>query len=360
MKILIIGGTGLISTRITQQLLARGDDVTHVNRGQRKIGFGGITFEREVRTIIADRTDYANFEATMREAGQFDCVMDMVGFAPDDERSAVRAFAGRCGHFIFCSTVDVYAHPASKLPYTEDAPKHGLNDYAAQKVACEAVLDEAQASGKLDVTIIRPAATYAEGAGILDSLRGRKTYVDRLRKGKPIIVHGDGQSLWCSCHADVVARAFENAAGNPITFGKSYHTAGEEFVTWNQHHQLVAQAIDAPEPKLVHIPTDALAQLLPSETLADAAHWTLTNFQFNNIFDNGAAKRDLHFRYTVRWAEGARRLVEWLDANGHIDDSDADHFDDNLIAAWQAALDAMQASWTRTALVRKRNVKRKA
>ena len=339
MKILILGGTGLISTQITQQLLARGDEVWHFNRGQRNTGFGGVQFDGNLHAVQGDRKDAAAFEARMRALPVFDCVMDMIGFAPADAESDVRAFAGRCGHFIFCSTVDVYAHPHphAQLPYREDAPQQGRNQYAADKVACERVLQRAN-RGELSVTIIRPAATYAEGAGILDSLRGRKTYVDRLRKGKPIIVHGDGQSLWCSCHATDVACAFVNAAANPISFGNSYHATGEEFVTWNQHHQMVAQAIGAPEPKLVHIPTDVLTQLLPSENLSDAAHWTLTNFQFNNIFDNTAAKRDLGFEYTVRWEEGARRLVKWLDAHGEIEDSDLDPFEDNLLARWDKAL----------------------
>jgi nucleoside-diphosphate-sugar epimerase len=233
--------------------------------------------------------------------------------------------------------VDVYAHPhpAGGLPYREDAPQSGRNQYAADKVQCEAILRAAHARGDLTLTIIRPAATYAEGAGILDSLRGRPTYIDRLRKGKSIIVHGDGQSLWCSCHADDVARAFVHAAGNPVALGRSYHATGEEYLTWNQHHEIVARAIGAPEPWLVHIPTDALARMLPSAQLSDAAHWTLTNFQFNNIFDNAAARRDLDFRYTVPWSEGARRLVEWLDAHGRVADSDDDAFDDALIDGWE-------------------------
>ena len=343
MKILILGGTGLISTQITQQLLARGDEVWHFNRGQRGTGFGGVQFDGPVNAVKGDRKNVAAFEAQMRKLPIFDCVLDMIGFAPEDAESDVRAFAGRCAHFVFCSTVDVYAHPHpdAQLPYTEDAMQFGRNQYAADKVECERVLQEALHQGELNVTIIRPAATYAEGAGILDSLRGRRTYVDRLRKGKPIIVHGDGQSLWCSCHAADVARAFVNAAANPISFGKSYHTTGEEFVTWNQHHQIVAGAIGAPEPKLVHIPTDVLAHLLPSDGLSDAAHWTLTNFQFNNIFDNTAARRDLGFAYTVRWEEGAQRLVNWLDANGKVEDSDLDHFEDNLLAAWDKALVAI-------------------
>jgi nucleoside-diphosphate-sugar epimerase len=337
MKILILGGTGLISTRITQQLRARGDDVWQYNRGKRGLGFGGLAIDAAVTTVVGDRKDVAGFEAQMKALPDFDCVMDMIGFTPEDAASDARAFAGRCGHFIFCSTVDVYAHPhpTGGLPYREDVPQFGRNQYAADKVQCEAILGAAHARGDLALTVIRPAATYAEGAGILDSLRGRPTYIDRLRKGKPIIVHGDGQSLWCSCHADDVARAFVNAAGNPLAFGKSYHATGEEYLTWNQHHQIVARAIGAPEPRFVHIPTDTLARMLPSGQLSDAAHWTLTNFQFNNIFDNAAAKRDLDFRYTVPWSEGARRLVAWLDAHGRVADSDADVFDDALIARWE-------------------------
>ena len=348
MKILILGGTGLISTYITQQLLARGDEVWHFNRGQRAAGFGDISFCGPIHTIVGDRAQAAQFEAQMRDAPGFDCVIDMIGYAPADVESDLRAFTGRCGHLIFCSTVDVYAHPHPQgaLPYREDAPQAGRNAYAANKVACEAVLSAAGRRGDLNATIIRPAYTYAEGALILDSLGWRATYLDRLRKGKPIIVHGDGQSLWCACHAEDVARAFVNAAGNPVAFGRSYHATGEEFLTWNQYHQIVAQAIGAPPPALAHIPTDLLARALPSGQISDAAHWTLTNFQFNNIFDNAAARRDLGFRYTIPWAEGAKRLADWLTVHGRIansDDPTEDAIrDDTLIAAWERACANMQ------------------
>ena len=164
MKILILGGTGLISTQITQQLLARGDEVWHFNRGQRGTGFGGVQFERGVQhpqmlhTVKGDRKNAAAFEAQMRELPMFDCVMDMIGFAPEDAESDVRAFANRCGHFIFCSTVDVYAHPQpnAQLPYHEDAPQFGRNKYAADKVACERVLQHAPQRGDLNVTLFGP------------------------------------------------------------------------------------------------------------------------------------------------------------------------------------------------------------
>lgn len=198
MKILILGGTGLISTQLTQQLLARGAEVWHFNRGQRAAGFGGVQFHRPVRAVQGDRKDAAAFEAHMRKLPMFDCVLDMIGFAPEDAESDVRAFAGRCAHLVFCSTVDVYAHPQPNalLPYREDAPQHGGNKYAADKVACERVLPHAHGRGELNVTIIRPAATYAEGGGILDSLRGRSTYVDRLRKGKPDHFEDDLIAAW--------------------------------------------------------------------------------------------------------------------------------------------------------------------
>ncbi len=109
----------------------------------------------------------------------------------------------------------------------------------------------------------------------------------------------------------------------------------EEFLTWNQHHQTAAWAIGAPEPTPVHIPTAILAQLLPSQNLADPAHWTLTHFQFNNIFDNTAARRDLSFRYTIRWEEGTKRMADWPDTQGSVANSDNDPLDDRLIAAWE-------------------------
>jgi nucleoside-diphosphate-sugar epimerase len=342
MNVLILGGTGLISTRITQQLQARGDTVWLVNRGQRVGGFGGSAFAQPVQHVVADRTLHSTFEEQMRALPHFDVVIDMVAFSAADAESAVRCFAGRCGQYVFCSTVDVYEHPhpAGALPYREDAPRRGGNDYARNKVACEHILEAAHAAGVLALTIIRPAATYAEGAAILDSLRGRPTYLDRLRKGKPIIVHGDGQSLWCSCHANDVARAFVGACGNASAIGQNYHASGQEFLTWQQHHQQVALAIGAPEPSFVHIPTDVLAAWLPSATLNDAAQWTRTNFQHNNIFDNSAAARDLGFRYTVTWREGATRLASWLDAHGRVVDSDTDMFDDDLIGRWAAVTTA--------------------
>ncbi len=328
MNILIIGGTGLISTATTRELLARGDAVTHYNRGQRGDAPEGVT------TIMGDRRDFADFEARMRGAGPFDCVIDMIGFLPDEAESAVRAFAGRTPHYVYCSTVDVYTKPAAVYPITEDAERNPSPSfpYAHAKGECEEILWAAHARGDLPATVIRPAYTYGEGRGMLHAWGGATTYLDRLRKGKPIVVPGDGQNLWASCHRDDVGRAFAVAAGKPETIGRAYHVTGEEWMTWNQYHHGVAAAIGASPPELVHIPSDLLRQVAPERGMLAAE-----NFQYNNIFDNAAARRDLAFRQTIPFDDGVRRIAAWLDTHGGILDSDTDPFEDTLIAAWHHA-----------------------
>jgi len=327
MKVLIIGGTGLISTAITRYLQEREVEVIHYNRGQT---------DTQLRitppTIIGDRKDFTAFEAQMADAGPFDCVIDMIGFLPDELESAVRAFRGQTGHFIFCSTVDVYTKPAYCHPITEDAerkPKHSF-PYAFAKAQCERIVEKAHQRGDFPATIIRPAYTYGEGRGILQTFRGGMYYLHRIRQGKPIIVHGDGSSFWTACHRDDVGHAFANAIGNPNTFGKSYHVTGEEWMTWDQYHQRVAEAMNAPEPTLVHITTDLLYQVL-----AIQAEWLKENFQFNNIFSNQAAIDDLDFRFSISWQEGVRRIVAWLDERGRIDGSDEPAFYELLLSSGQ-------------------------
>src|SRR5262245_19815353 len=164
MRVLIIGGTGLISSAITPQLLERGDDVTLYNRGKSE-----IRFAVDPKYIQGDRRDNAAFEAQMAEAGHFDCVIDMVGFSPADGESVVRAFKGRIGQFIFCSTVCTYGGPASRYPIREDEPRRPVGTYGANKVKIEDMLMEAHERGDFPVTIMRPSQTYGEGGSIVHS-----------------------------------------------------------------------------------------------------------------------------------------------------------------------------------------------
>jgi nucleoside-diphosphate-sugar epimerase len=317
----------LISTGITRQLVARGDKVTLYTRGQRD-----VEVPDGVERIIGDRNEFAWFEVQMAEAGPWDCVIDMVCFTPEQAESAIRAFRGRTAQYIFCSTVDVYTKPAARYPVREDAERKPSPSfpYAFDKAKCERLFEEAHAQGDFALTAIRPAWTYGEGGAILHTFGWNTYHLDRLLKNQPIIVHGDGTSFWAACHRDDVARAFVGAVGNEAAFGRGYHVAGEEWLTWNAYHRVVAEALGAPPPDLVHIPTDVLGMVAPR-----AAEWCVENFCFNNVFDNMAARSDLGFEYVIPFAEGARRVIEWLRAHGGFENSDNYPFYDQIVESWR-------------------------
>ena len=323
MRVLIIGGTGLISTSITRSLLERGDHVTLFNRG--------LTENRSpagAHVIQGDRKDYAAFENRMT-GGRWDSVIDMIGFAPDDVASALRAFRGRVGQYIFCSTVCVYGGELSRLPATEEEPRTPTAGYGRNKVACEDLLMDAYRKESFPITIIRPSHSYGEGGTIVHTLGGGTAYLDRLKKGRPVVVHGDGSSLWASCHVDDVSQGFVGALGNPKALGEAYNVTGEQWMTWNDYTAGVANAIGG-QANIVHIPTDVLGRVAPKR-----AGGTVDIFQYNSVFDNSKAKADLGFEYTIPWITGVRRTVEWLESKGKVVNCEDEPFDDRLIAAWE-------------------------
>ncbi|MBM3959994.1 MAG: NAD-dependent epimerase/dehydratase family protein [SAR202 cluster bacterium] len=325
MRVLIIGGTGVISSGITPLLLRRGDEVVLYNRGA-----SGVEFEGGFELVRGDRNDFAQFETAMKRQRPFDCVVDMIGFVPAQVESDIRAFRGRTGQFIFCSTVDVYQKPARRYPITESEPRRAVPEfrYAYDKVACERLLEAAYHPSDFPLTIIRPAHTYVRR--LVHTLRGGTYWVDRLRRGMPVICHGDGQSLWGSCHRDDVAKAFVNAIGNRKAIGEDYHVTGEEWMTWDQIYAHIADAAGGPPPELVHIPTDLLVRAVPE------AEWCGLNFQYDNIFDNSKAHRDLGFEYTVQFPEGSRSAVQALLQRGEVENADAHTWYDDVISEWRA------------------------
>ncbi len=334
MKVLMIGGTGNISGPMTRLLVEAGHEVTLFNRGK-----SGSELPAGVHRILGDRSDPRSFELLGAKAGRFDCVIDMIAFRPSDIESDVRVFRSRIDQLIFCSTVDVYSKRGASYPIREDAqrlPSESFQ-YAYDKAACEELLFASHARGDFKVTILRPAATYREGWPPVHSFRGGSYHLDRIRKGKPIIIHGDGTSIWSACHAADVAKAFANAVGNPVSFGKSYNVTGEEWMTWDYYWQCAADAIGVPIPEIVHIPTDLLARVAP-----ELAGWCKENFQYDNIFDNSASHDDLGFRYTIRWREGIKRSVDWILTHGGFEDSDNYPFYDRIVEAWRRASGVLQ------------------
>jgi nucleoside-diphosphate-sugar epimerase len=332
MRVLLIGGSGLISTAITRELLSRGDDLTLYNRGQRQ-----AVPPLGARLIVGDRRNYGRFAAQIQAAGTFDAVIDMVCFEPGEAADAVRVFSSKTDQYIFCSTVDVYTKPAVFYPIREDAercPKASF-PYALHKAECENLFFEAHANQVLPVTIIRPAYTYGEGVAPLHTFGWGTFVLERMRRGQPIIVHGDGRSLWATCHRDDVAHAFVGALGQPSVIGKAYTVAGGEWLTWNRYHEILAQALGAPLPSLVHIPSDLLGRTEPQ-----AALWCVENFSYNNIFDTSAAQHDLGFAYTISWREGAERMLRWLEAQQRPAEPEPAYYQ-RILDAWDSLVTSM-------------------
>lgn len=336
MDVLVIGGTGLISTGIVRQLVEAGHDVVAYHRGETT-----TSLPDAVEHVYGDRTASDAFEAQMADL-DVDCVIDMVCFRPAAARSAISAFEGRIDQFVFCSTESVHRRPFESIPIDEGAPRRPpTTEYGANKTRCEDLFVEAHENGAFETTIIRPWATYGDEGPILHTFGDGTYYIDRIRRGKPIVVHGDGSSVWGPCHRDDVARAFVNAVGTERAFGETYLVTSEEPVSWRRYHQRVADALDAPDPELVTIPTEVLRAVAPDRTSL------LEDFlQYSAVFDNSKARTDLGFEYTIDWETGVRRTVARLEERDQIQDSDEVPFDDRLIERWRTARDDFVTGFT--------------
>ena len=211
-RILVIGGTGVIGTAVSRHLLERGHHVTLYTRGRTEVRLptGGRVGAASV-SLTGDRKDHAAFEQQMRYAGPFDGVVDMICYGPEDAASLVRAFVGRVRRVVFCSTASVYPWPPSRYPVREDEPLGRDSAYGVGKAAAEAIFLDAHARGDFSATVLRLGHTYGEGRAMLHPLGSSSTLIDRLRRGKAVVLHGDGSSLWAACHADDVAYAFASA-----------------------------------------------------------------------------------------------------------------------------------------------------
>lgn len=336
MRILIIGGTGNISTAITRGLQTQEHNLTLFNHDAARPDW----LRPEVTVVSGDRKDHAAFAQRLAGLGPWDCVVDMLAFEPEDAECDVRVFRGRTRQLVFCSTVDVYDKTPARYPVTEETgilrarPSFA---YGWKKMQCEQTMWAAHQRGDFALTVLRPTFTYNEtwSPGI-HSFGGQSYHLDRLLKGRPFILHGDGTSIWVATHRDDTARAFVGAVGNPSAFGQAYNVAGEEWMTHNHIWRTLARLLEAPEPDFIYIPAEILGRLAPTE-----AAWCVENFSHHNLFDNTKAKRDLGFRYTVSFEEGARRCLDWLRANHRIEDCSRYPFYDRIVEAWRRHQAAM-------------------
>jgi nucleoside-diphosphate-sugar epimerase len=324
MNTLVIGGTGLISNAVVDELLARGHRVAVFHRGRRPLRWQGVL------EILGDRYDEPGFEATMR-AFRFDAVLDFISFNEAHARSAVRAFAGRVAHYVHCSTVCAVGVPTTKLICDEDEPYHPISGYGRGKAAAEKYLLTEWKRRRFPVTIMRPSHTYGPGGGwvlgtFLTDWETDCELVNRIRRGRPVVVHGDGETLWQSCFNADIAKGFVGALGKSHVRGRIYNLCGRDILTWNEYYRAVGRAVGR-APKIVHVATDTIVRHAPESA---------TGFLREIGKEHGAysiekARRDIpEFNPRIGVEEGTRRHLRWLAAEGRLRRAPPRPFEDRL------------------------------
>ncbi len=311
---LIVGGTGLISTGIVKHLLARGATVTMFNRGQRE-----NTLPPGVHQISGDRNDVSTFTSTFANA-RFDVVYDMICFSPEQAEASVRAFAGRCEQLVFCSTVCVYgAKIASNVVIDETFPLEPVMAYGRNKVACEQIFTHAGERGAFKTTIVRPSHTYGPGGSLIDQQEFDSGTWDRVKRGLPVLVAGDGMGLWVSTHRDDVGKLFAHAALEPKTYGETYNATRDEILSWRDYYRVVARALDT-QAKLVFVPASWLVAQDPKR-FAFLSEVT----QFHGAYSSAKGKAHLpDFRCEIGLEAGARETFADMHRRSAWRDSGAD------------------------------------
>jgi nucleoside-diphosphate-sugar epimerase len=304
MRVLFIGGTGVISSACSELALQRGIDLYLLNRGktqtQRPIPRGARVINGDIRNPESARQALSNMT--------FDAVVDWIAFTPEHVQMDIDLFRGRTAQYIFISSATVYRKPPTSLPTTESTPLgNPFWPYAQNKIACEELLASAYRSGDFPAVIVRPSHTYDRTKL---PCSGGYTSVARMRAGKPVVVHGDGTSTWVLTHHSDFAKGLVGLLGNPRTLGEAFHITSDELLTWNQIYGIIAKAAAA-DLRIVHAPSTLVRQHHEDWGLGlvgDKSHSVL--------FDNSKIKRFVpDFVCTVPYARGAEETMAWFDAD---------------------------------------------
>lgn len=322
---LFVGGSGIISSACTALAVERGVELTLLNRGS--------TTTREVpegvEQVVADVRDPASVRAALG-GRDFDVVVDWVAFTPEHVRTDIELFEGRTGQYVFISSASAYQTPASRLPIRESTPlRNPAWQYSRDKIACEDVLTEAYRDRGFPATVVRPSHTYDRTLVPFDA---GWTFVERMRQGKEVVVHGDGTSLWTLTHHTDFARGFVPLLAHPRTVGEAFHITSDDVLTWDQIALALASAAGV-EARIVHVPSDVIAAADPgwgAGLLGDKAH--------SAVFDTTKVKQLVPgFECTVPFEQGAREIVAWHDEDParRAVDPHHDRLMDELVERWR-------------------------
>jgi nucleoside-diphosphate-sugar epimerase len=324
LRVLFIGGSGIISSACSRVAVDSGIELFVLNRGRsaaRPLPPGVNMLRADIREPGSVRDEISALE--------FDAVVDWVAFAPGHVRTDIELFRGRTAQYVFISSASAYQTPPARVPVTESTPlRNPYWQYSRDKIACEDLLVTAYREEGFPATIIRPSHTYDQTSVPFD---GKWTVLGRMLAGKPVIVHGDGTSLWTLTHHDDFARAFVPLLAHPRTIGEAIHITSDDVLTWNQIAETLAAALGV-TARLVHVPSDAIAAADPewgAGLLGDKAH--------SMVFDN-AKLRSLvpGWRAVIPFEQGAREIAGWYlaDPARQVSDATLDMTMDKLAAAW--------------------------
>ena len=330
----MIGGTGTISSAITRQLAESDNELWLLNRGSRK-----NEVPNNVKQIIADIDDE---KEVLRQIGdtQFDAVCEFIGFLPSQVERDIRLFKGRTRQYVYISSASAYNKPAASHVINEGTTlANPYWEYSRNKIACEELLLKEYRENGFPITIIRPSHTYCERAVPVSvhGLKGSWQVLKRMIEGKPVLVHGDGSSLWTLTWNEDFAQGFIGLLGNPKAIGEAFQIMSDEQLTWNQIYECVAKALNV-TPKLYHVASDFLAATSPKEW--DYMGNLLGDKAVTVVFDCTKLKRAVPgFQATTRFDEGVRRCVAYILAHPElqIEDPEFDAWCDRVIAAQEAA-----------------------
>jgi nucleoside-diphosphate-sugar epimerase len=329
MKVLFIGGTGIISTASTRLAAERGIELTLLRRGQH-----AVDLPESVRTITVDIHDEAAAQAIGDR--RFDAVVDWTVFTTDQLERDIRLFRGRTNQYIFISSASAYQKPVGHYLITESTPlANPYWQYSRDKIACEERLMKAYREEGFPITIVRPSLTFGDTQIPLafNSWQKSWTAVDRMRRDKKVIVPGDGTSLWVITHNSDFAKGLVGLLGHRQAIGHAFHITSDEAMTWDQFYGITAQAAGV-EARIVHIPSDFLSACLPDELGGLTGDKSVSV-----VFDNTKIKRFVpDYCATLPFAQGIERTIQWFDA-----DPARKQIDEDANASWDKIIDAYES-----------------
>ena len=334
MKVLLIGGTGTISSAITRQLAASGHDLWLLNRGNRR-----DEVPASVKQVIVDIDDTDEVLRLLGDA-QFDAVCEFIGFLPSQVERDIRLFRGRTRQYVYISSASAYNKPAASHIITEGTTLANPHwEYSRNKIACEELLMREYREHGFPITIVRPSHTYCErGVPVsVHGLKGSWQVLKRMMEGKPVIVNGDGSSLWTLTWNEDFARGFIGLLGNPKAIGEAFQIMSDESLTWNQIYKCVANALHV-TVKLYYVTSEFLAAVAPKAW--DFEGNLLGDKSVTVVFDCTKLKRAVPgWQATVRFDEGVRRCVAYLLAHPELqtEDPEFDAWCDRVIEAQEQA-----------------------